>query len=88
MRQVTAVRQIHGHNRVARIQRGEINRHIRRRTGVRLNIGVLGTKQRASAVDGELFGFVHHFATAVVTPARITFGVLVGQNAALSCKNG
>lgn len=49
-----------------------------------LNVGVIGPEQFLGAVDGQLFNHVDVFAAAVVTLARITFGVFVGEYRALS----
>ncbi|MCY1452899.1 hypothetical protein D9M71_698580 [compost metagenome] len=50
---------------------------------MRLDVGVIGAEQLFGAVDGQLLDHVDMLATAVVTLARITFGILVGQAAAL-----
>ena len=50
---------------------------------MRLDVGVIGTEQLLGPVDGQLLDHINVLATAVVTLARITFGVLVGQAAAL-----
>ena len=81
--QVAAVGQRHAEDGVARIEQGEVDRLVGLRTGVRLHVGVVGTEQLLEAVDGQLLGDVHVFAATVVTLARVAFGVLVGQLAAL-----
>src|SRR5690606_29743848 len=53
------------------------------RARVRLHVGVVGTEQFPDPVDRQLLGHVHVLAAAVVALARIAFGVLVGQLAAL-----
>ena len=50
---------------------------------MRLHVGVFGTEQRLDAVDRQLLGHVDIFAAAVIALARIAFGILVGQLAAL-----
>ena len=50
---------------------------------MRLHVGIIGAKERLGALDGELLDDIHVFTTAVVTLARITLGVLVGQATAL-----
>jgi hypothetical protein len=79
VRQVAAVRQVHRQDGVARLQLGEVHRHVRLRAGVRLHVGVLRPEQRAGAVDRELLGDVDMLAAAVVAPAGIALGVLVGE---------
>ncbi|MCY1458409.1 hypothetical protein D9M71_757900 [compost metagenome] len=50
---------------------------------MRLDVGVIGAEQLLGAVDGQLLDLVDELATTVVALARIAFGVLVGQAAAL-----
>ena len=50
---------------------------------MRLYVGIIGTKERLGALDGERFHDINMLATAVVALARITLGVLVGQATAL-----
>ena len=45
VRQVAAVRQVHRQDGVAELQRGEIDRQVGRRAGVRLHVGVLGAEE-------------------------------------------
>src|SRR5258708_2072396 len=56
--------------------------HIRRGRGVRLHVGVLRAEERLRALDRERLGDAHPLAAAVVAPARIPLGVLVGEHAA------
>ena len=58
-----------------------------RRTRMRLNVGVRGTEEALRALDRELLGNIHKFATAVVAAPRVAFGVLVGENRPLRLKN-
>ena len=55
---------------------------------MRLHVGVLGAEQRLGAIDGELLDDVDELAAAVVAPARIALGVLVGQDRALRLEDG
>ena len=54
------------------------------RTGVRLNIGIMGTKQLFGTVDGQSFSHIHMLTTTIVALTRITLSILVGQNTTLS----
>ncbi|MNW00662.1 hypothetical protein D3C71_1961870 [compost metagenome] len=65
------------------MQQGQINRRVGLAAGVRLDVGIVGAEQLLGALDGQGFDLVDVLATAVVTLARITFGVFVGQAAAL-----
>ena len=81
--QVAAVGQAHAQDGVAGAQQGEVHGLVGLRTGMRLHVGVVGAEQLLDAVDRQLFGDVHVFAAAVVALARVAFGVLVGELAAL-----
>ena len=81
--QVAAVGQAHAEDSVAGIEQRQVHGAVGRGTGVRLNVGVIGAEQRLGAVDGQLLDLVDILAATVITLARITFGVLVGQAAAL-----
>ncbi len=81
--QVAAVRQRHAEDGVAGLEHRNIHRLVGLRTGMRLHVGIFRAEQRLGAVDRQLLGHVHILATAVVTLARIAFGILVGQLAAL-----
>src|SRR3712207_8549473 len=48
--------------------------------GMRLHIGEAAVEQACGALRGEGLGLVHEFAAAVVAPAGIAFGVLVGRS--------
>ncbi len=54
---------------------------------MRLHVGVLGSEQRFRAVDGRLLDDVHPLAAAVVPPARVALGVLVGEDRAGGFEN-
>ena len=82
VRQVAAVREVHAEHGVAGLEQREVHRHVRLRAGVRLHVGVLGAEQLLRARDGERLGDVDELAAAVVALARVSFGVLVGQDRA------
>ena len=69
-------------NRVARLQRAEVDGHVRLRARVRLDVGVLGPEERLRAVDRELLDLVDDLAAAVVALAGIPLGVLVRRHRA------
>jgi hypothetical protein len=52
-----------------------------------LHIGMLGAKQLLCPLYGDPFGNIHIVATAVVTFARISFRILVGQDTPHSSQN-
>ncbi|MNH16317.1 hypothetical protein D3C79_759540 [compost metagenome] len=81
--QVAAVGQAHAEDGVTGLQQGQVDSAVGRRAGVRLDVGVVGTEQLLGALDGQGFYLVHVLAATVVALARVAFGVLVGQAAAL-----
>ena len=86
--QVSAVVQTHGKDGIAGVQQSEVNSHVCLGTGVGLHVGGFCAEEFAGALNGDLFHFVHEFATAVVAASGITFCVLVGENAALCGADG
>ena len=87
VREVTAVGEVHAQDRVAGLQNGQKHRHVGLRAGVRLDVGVLGSKQRLGAVDGQRLDDVHVLAPAVVALARIAFRVFVREDRAGGLEN-
>ena len=83
VREVAAVGERHAEDRVARIQQRQVHGLVGLRTRMRLHVRVVGAEQLLAAFDRQAFGDVDVFAAAVITLARIAFGVLVGQLAAL-----
>ncbi|MOA01199.1 hypothetical protein D3C78_1205900 [compost metagenome] len=75
--------QAHAEDGVTGVQQGQVHGTVGLGAGVRLDVGVVGAEQLLGAVDGQLLDLVHMLATAVVALARVAFGVLVGQAAAL-----
>ncbi len=53
------------------------------RAGVRLHVGEIAAEQLLGALDRQRLGDVDELAAAVIAPARITFGIFVGQHRAL-----
>ena len=80
--QVAAVGEVHGQDRVAGLQEGEIDRLVHRRARQRLHVGVLGAEEGAGAVARGALDRVGELLAAVVAPAGIALGVLVGQHRA------
>jgi hypothetical protein len=83
VREVSAVSERHAENHIARLQHRVVDRLVRLRAGVRLDIRVVGVKQLLRALDRELLGNVDVFAPPVVPLAGVAFGVLVRQHRAL-----
>ena len=88
VRQVAAVGQVHAQNGIAWFGQREVGSHVRLAAGVGLHVDVVAAEQLLGALDGKVFGDVDEFAAAVVPLARITFGVLMRENASLRFPNG
>ena len=58
------------------------------RAGVGLHVGEAAAEQLLGALDGQLLDDVDVLAAAVVAPAGIAFGVLVGEDAAGRLEHG
>ena len=82
MREVTALIEGHRKDRVAGLNRREVNGHIGRRTAVGLDVGVVGAEKFACALAGELLGRVDGKTSRIPTLARIALSVLVHKNRA------
>ena len=67
---------------------GEVGGEVRRRPGVRLDVGVVGAEELLHAVAGQVLGHVHPLAAAVVALARQALGVLVREHGAGRLEHG
>ena len=81
VREVAAVVEPHGEDRVAGLEAAEVHGHVRLGARVRLHVRVLGAEERLRPVDRELLDLVDDLAAAVVAAARVTLGVLVRRHA-------
>ena len=79
---MAAVRELEREDRVARLQRGHVDGHVRLGACVRLDVRVLGSEERLRAVDRGLLDLVDDVAAAVVALARVALGVLVRRHRA------
>ncbi|MNG84276.1 hypothetical protein D3C79_430110 [compost metagenome] len=75
--------QAHAQDGVTGLQQSQVHGAVGRRAGVWLNVGVVGAEQLLGALDGQRLDLVYVLAATVVALARVAFGVLVGQAAAL-----
>ncbi len=80
MGEMPTVIQLHGQYRVARLEQGQIGCAIGLGARVRLNVGILGTKEFFGPLPGQFFGHVYELATAIVAMFGVTLGVFVGQH--------
>ena len=54
---------------------------------MRLNVGMLGAEQRFGTLDRQALDHIDAFATAIITGARISFRIFVGQYRTLRLKH-
>ncbi len=88
MGQMSAGIKAHAHDGVTRLTDCHGDGHIGLCTGMRLNIGILGTEDLLGTLNGNGLYFVDNLAAAIVTLARITLGVLVGKYSAHGKSSG
>ena len=86
--EVTAVRQLQRQERVARRHEGQVDREVRGRAGVRLDVGVVDAEQRLGALDRERLDRVDELLALVVPLAGVALGVLVRQHRAGRLEHG
>jgi hypothetical protein len=82
MSEMAAMREIHPKDLIAVLKRGQQHRHVRLRTGMRLHISVFGSEKLFCTIYRCLLDNVGKFTPAVISLARVTFGVLVGKDRA------
>ena len=78
--QMTAVSEIHTEDGRAGFECRHIDRNIRLRARMRLNVRVFGAEELRGSVDRQPFDAVDILAAAVVAFSRIAFGILVREN--------
>ncbi|CAB4777776.1 unannotated protein [freshwater metagenome] len=78
------MRQGHRKNGVAGNQERGVRSDVGAGTRVWLQVGVISTKECLRPLDADVFCLVHLGASAVITLAGVTLGVLVTQRAAQS----
>src|SRR4051794_12045645 len=88
VREMAAVREVHPHDRVARLEHREVNRHVCLRAGVRLHVGVLGAEEFLGAIDGDVLDDVRRPASSVIPFSRISLGIFVREDGAHCGEHG
>ena len=79
MREVAAVVEVQAHEGVAGIQAGKEHGGVGLCAGVRLHVGIFGSKEFADTVYCQLLYLVNNLTSTVVAVARISFSILVGE---------
>ena len=88
VREVAAVGELHGHDRVAGLQQREQAAMLADEPECGCTLACSAPKKLLAAVDGELLDLVDHVAAAVVARARAALGVLVGEHRAGGLEHG
>ena len=70
----------HGQDGVAGLEQCLVHRQVGVGAGMGLDVGVLGPEQGFDPVPGQVLHLVDDLVPAVVAPARISLGVLVGEH--------
>ena len=83
MREVATFIEAHAQNRVAWLNERMVNSRVGLRARVRLDVRVVSAKQLFRALYSQHLDIVDKFAATVVTLARVSLGVLVGELATL-----
>jgi hypothetical protein len=87
VREVSAVREIHRKNFLARFDQGGVRSLVGLTPGMRLNVDVIRTEELLRPLDGEHFYFIDLLAATVVSLAGVALGVFVREDRALSRQN-
>jgi hypothetical protein len=88
MRQVTACGEVETHEGIAGPHQCKENGLVRLCAGMRLNIRERTVEESTGALDREFFRDIDIFAAAIVTTARISFCIFVGQDRSLGIEDG
>ena len=80
--QVTAGVEGHAEDLVAGLTDGHGDSHVSLCAGMGLDVGIVAAEKLLGSLDGEGLELVDDFAAAVVTLARITFGIFIGEDRA------
>ena len=84
---MAALVEVKAEHRIAGLAERMQHRGVGRRAGVGMHNGVLGTKERFQAIDGELFNGIDVLTAVVVAIAGVAHGVLVLQHRSLRFKH-
>ena len=77
--EVSAVGEVHAHYGIAVFKKREVDRRVRLRAGMGLDVGMIRAEKLAGTVYGDLLDHVDALASAVVSRAGISLGILIGK---------
>ena len=83
--QVSAMVQIHSHDRVTRLADCKLYGHVGLCSGVGLYICIITAKQLLCSLDCKILYHIHAFASAIITLCRIPLCIFIGQYASHRC---
>ncbi len=78
VREMAAVREVHGKHPVARFEDREIHRHVGAASGVGLHVCVFRPEKFFRAVNGQLLDYIHVLAAAIPAFPGVALGVFIG----------
>ena len=81
--EMSAGREVEAHECVARLHQRHEHGSISRRAGMRLHVCELASEKPRNPFNRKAFDNVDVLAAAVIAPARIALGILVGQDRTL-----
>lgn len=79
VREMSAVGEIHAHDRVARLARCKEHGEIGARARVGLHVAVFAAEQLFEPLPRKVFGDIHKLAAAVVAVRGVAFGIFIGE---------
>ena len=82
VREMAAMRQVQSHDGIAGLQHRRVSCHVGLRAGVRLHVGMIGAKELLGPLARQILHDVGKLAAAVIAFARISLGILIGEDRA------
>jgi hypothetical protein len=79
---MTAMGEVHAHDRIAFLKQGKLDGHIRLCSGMGLYIRISASEQFLRSLTGKLFHNIHALASAIITVTRISLRIFIRQGAA------
>jgi hypothetical protein len=86
--EMAPVIEVHGQDRIARLEQGVIDRGVGLGTRMRLDIRVLDPEEFLGPLDGKRLDFVDEFASTVIAPPGVALGIFIRENTADRFEDG
>jgi len=75
---MTAMAQVHSHNGITGLEKGEIGCHVGLTAAMRLDVGMLGLEQFFGSLNCQAFDGIYIRAAGIVAVLGVAFGIFVG----------